>query len=49
MALDAWERGGRDHDLEEVRKLVDECFDSADYKEGRRAFKEKRTPDFLGQ
>ncbi len=48
-AVDAWERGGRDHDLEEVRKLVDECFDSADYKEGRRAFKEKRTPDFLGQ
>ncbi|MCZ6619799.1 MAG: enoyl-CoA hydratase [Gammaproteobacteria bacterium] len=48
-AVDAWERGGREDDLDTVRSLVDECFDSADYKEGRRAFQEKRTPDFLGR
>ena len=47
-AIDTWERGGRQEDIENVKKLVDECFDSADYKEGRRAFREKRTPDFQG-
>ena len=48
-AIDAWERGGREQDLNAVRMLVDECFDSSDYQEGRRAFKEKRTPDFSGR
>ena len=48
-AIDAWERGGREQDLEAVRMLVDECFDSSDYQEGRRAFQEKRTPDFSGR
>ena len=28
--------------------LVQQCFDSADYQEGRRAFLEKRTPRFTG-
>ncbi|HIC35052.1 MAG TPA: enoyl-CoA hydratase, partial [Gammaproteobacteria bacterium] len=27
---------------------VSACFDSDDYKEGRRAFAEKRTPEFTG-
>lgn len=48
-ALNAWERGEREKELREVRALVDACFDSEDYKEGRRAFKEKRTPDFTGR
>ncbi len=48
-AVNAWERGERPDEVEEVRKLVDACFDSDDYKEGRRAFKEKRTPDFAGR
>ena len=48
-ALNAWERGGRDTELEQIREFVKDCFDSDDYKEGRRAFKEKRTPDFLGR
>lgn len=48
-AIRAWERGGRDAEVEEVRRLVDACFDSDDYKEGRRAFKDKRTPDFHGR
>ena len=48
-AVNAWERGERSEELAEVRRLVDACFDSEDYKEGRRAFKEKRTPDFAGR
>ena len=48
-AIDAWERGGVEDDLENVRRLVSDCFDSEDYKEGRRAFAEKRTPQFGGR
>ncbi|MCY1230636.1 hypothetical protein D9M72_430550 [compost metagenome] len=31
-------------DAAEIEALVDRCFDSEDYKEGRTAFLEKRTP-----
>ena len=48
-AINAWERGGREDEVETVAGLVDACFDSEDYKEGRRAFKDKRTPDFRGR
>ncbi|MEM7220247.1 MAG: enoyl-CoA hydratase [Pseudomonadota bacterium] len=48
-AIDAWERGGRSQDLEAVQRLVDACFDSEDYKEGRRAFAAKRPPQFSGR
>ena len=48
-AINAWERGGQKEDLDNVRRLVEACFDSHDYKEGRRAFAEKRTPQFGGR
>ena len=34
-------------DLDECAARVKACFDSADYIEGRRAFLEKRTPNFV--
>jgi enoyl-CoA hydratase/carnithine racemase len=40
-------KGDRDAAL--VARMVDACFNSADYKEGRTAFMEKRTPDFKGK
>ena len=48
-AVDAWERGGQATDLERVGQLVNACFESEDYREGRRAFMEKRTPRFVGR
>ena len=47
-AVDAWEAGAGADDLANVQALVNACFDSADYREGRRAFAEKRQPVFRG-
>jgi enoyl-CoA hydratase/carnithine racemase len=38
-----------DTDLELMRQLLQRCFDSEDYAEGKRAFAEKRTPNFRGR
>jgi len=38
-----------DRDMDAVREAGKLCFDSADYKEGRRAFMEKRRPVFTGR
>lgn len=38
-----------DRDMRLCQEVVDRCFDSADYAEGRRAFMEKRKPRFAGR
>jgi enoyl-CoA hydratase len=48
-ALKEWERDPADRDLTKIEHLVNACFDSDDYKEGRRAFAEKRPPRFQGR
>ena len=42
-------KDSEERDLELCQKLVDDCFSSADYKEGRTAFMEKRKPNFRGK
>jgi len=38
-----------DRDMATATKMVQTCFASADHKEGRKAFMEKRTPNFVGK
>ena len=39
----------QERDLQGVNAMVNACFTSDDYKEGRKAFAEKRVPQFQGQ
>jgi enoyl-CoA hydratase/carnithine racemase len=41
-------RDPADRDMDGIRAAMAACFDSADYREGRRAFMEKRKPAFTG-
>jgi enoyl-CoA hydratase/carnithine racemase len=38
-----------ERDVEQMKRMMAACFDSADYREGRTAFMEKRAPRFLGR
>ena len=33
----------------EAQRAIDTCFDSEDFKEGRAAFRERRSPNFIGK
>ena len=47
-AVRLFERYSLNPAADEISAMVDRCFNSEDYKEGRRAFMEKRTPRFRG-
>jgi enoyl-CoA hydratase len=48
-AMRVFEQYSTNPAAQEIEALVDRCFDSDDYKEGRRAFLDKRTPQFHGE
>ena len=49
LAVNEAVKGESERDVAAVHAAVAACFDSADYREGRTAFMEKRRPDFQGR
>ena len=47
-AISEFERNPGEPNLAKLEAMVNACFESEDYKEGRRAFMEKRRPNFRG-
>ena len=48
-AMRVFERYATELGEAEIAPLIDRCFNSEDYQEGRRAFMAKRTPQFRGR
>jgi enoyl-CoA hydratase/carnithine racemase len=49
FSVDSAVKDPEDRDMEKMQQMMAACFDSADYREGRTAFMEKRSPKFRGR